>query len=802
VLDGNDVGGACGGDIGGSRRESGNANKDWRLSPYNGNVDGGALGGDIGGSRPESGNANEDWRLSPINMANGWSEVERLLRTLPLTECKRAEINGVSSAFGLTSTGGSSPQLIIGKSSRLSQSILQELNVAICGLPGYPPGFLYTSLQVGRNQIVKKHCDSRNMGLSVSFSLGKFTGGMLVVDDVPHYTCKTILQFDGRRPHYVTKFSGERISVVAYTHSLVGDASASDTKWLEDAAFPAKAAAISPPVQRIPVVLIARDDVKPAEPLAKRRMVTNLRPATSLVLTILYLFSGKAGIPNSFASACEQIGTLIGVEVCVVEFDFINSPDQDLLDDRVWNLIVANIKSRHYDAAIMAPPCDTHGCRRRDEYNVSELRDVTGPGIYGRSDLSPGDKDKVRKANLLGIRSSIAANLFISLGIPWLLEQPTQRTGRPHLFRFTEFTSLLSNALVLRRTFPQCHVGSKYMKETDIIMYKVKLSPVIFPESCTHKKIWYREVPSGRYYFAAHPTLKGKVESVKSTLWRDDLFSFKENSAMPWLTKAAASYPSELNMAFARSLVNAALDVNASRGSDVMKERLKEGPAAEIPEAGAAAGLGTPAEIPEAGAAGVSLPSTCNGATGPVEHTVRKTMEQPTPLRGTVDNRRKSEIAADFALGGLRNARMSVLKCPSIRASGSKISALAVAFLSGPANDLCYRNCLEAIGSKAPNAGPAEADLLKFRAIMCKALGVDPGSHCHSPMFPTEVFHVLLEAWRLDAKDPETEVAKWFQSGAPMGLSEVPKCCGIFPQTDEADSIPDVDIEARDPFKF
>ena len=130
------------------------------------------------------------------------------------------------------------------------------------------------------------------------------------------------------------------------------------------------------------------------------------------------------------------------------------------------------------------------------------------------------------------------------------------------------------------------------------------------------------------------------------------------------------------------------------------------------------------------------------------------------------------------------------------------MSALAVAFLSHPDNDLCFRQCLQAIGSKEVNAGPSNADLFKFRAILCKALGVDPNSHVQSSLFPTEVFHELLEAWRVDARDPETEVAKWFKRGAPMGLSEVPKCCGIFPQTDEVDAIPDVDIEARDPFKF
>jgi hypothetical protein len=67
------------------------------------------------------------------------------------------------------------------------------------------------------------------------------------------------------------------------------------------------------------------------------------------------------------------------------------------------------------------------------------------------------------------------------------------------------------------------------------------------------------------------------------------------------------------------------------------------------------------------------------------------------------------------------------------------MSALAVAFLSDPDNNKCYRDCLQAIGSKASDAGPSKEDLLKFRAIMCKSLGVDPNSHVFCADFPTEV---------------------------------------------------------------
>ena len=101
----------------------------------------------------------------------------------------------------------------------------------------------------------------------------------------------------------------------------------------------------------------------------------------------------------------------------------------------------------------------------------------------------------------------------------------------------------------------------------------------------------------------------------------------------------------------------------------------------------------------------------------------------------------------------------------------------------------------------AEHPGPSDANLEKFRSILCQHFG---GVQRTPPSveFPTDVFHQLLEAWRCDAGDPETEVAKWFIRGAPAGLAEVPVSCGIFPTTEEFEASPDLDFELRDPDEF
>ena len=74
---------------------------------------------------------------------------------------------------------------------------------------------------------------------------------------------------------------------------------------------------------------------------------------------ILYLFSGKRR-KTDLKSVLWEEGLNHSLEMNVTEFDIINDPSQDLLDDGVWETIQQDIKNRVYDLIVVSPPCATY----------------------------------------------------------------------------------------------------------------------------------------------------------------------------------------------------------------------------------------------------------------------------------------------------------------------------------------------------------------------------------------------------------------------------------------------------------
>jgi hypothetical protein len=69
----------------------------------------------------------------------------------------------------------------------------------------------------------------------------------------------------------------------------------------------------------------------------------------------------------------------------------------------------------------------------------------------------------------------------------------------------------------------------------------------------------------------------------------------------------------------------------------------------------------------------------------------------------------------------------------------------------------------------------------------------------YKPPKPTECCvadAVLLDHWQQAAKDPDTEAAQWLLHGAPAGITEPVKDCGIFPLYDP--SVDTADVDASD----
>jgi len=84
------------------------------------------------------------------------------------------------------------------------------------------PDYKFTSIQVNRNFIGQPHIDKGDHSYQYALALGDFCGGELVLetDDPEQLTAfetkRRLTKCDGRRPHWVTKYSGTRYSLIMY----------------------------------------------------------------------------------------------------------------------------------------------------------------------------------------------------------------------------------------------------------------------------------------------------------------------------------------------------------------------------------------------------------------------------------------------------------------------------------------------------------------------------------------------------------------------------------------------------------
>jgi hypothetical protein len=94
-----------------------------------------------------------------------------------------------------------------------------KINAAITEAIGDTP-FEWGSLQINIDSVSKVHVDKNNVGPSMIFLLGEFTGGAFRMEgstgkfDVSGEG----LFIDGSKPHYSEPFKGTRVSVVAFLH--------------------------------------------------------------------------------------------------------------------------------------------------------------------------------------------------------------------------------------------------------------------------------------------------------------------------------------------------------------------------------------------------------------------------------------------------------------------------------------------------------------------------------------------------------------------------------------------------------
>lgn len=83
------------------------------------------------------------------------------------------------------------------------------------------PDLIYNTIQVNKNVQCIPHKDSLNVGSSVIFTLGDFTGGRLFVDGEAIDIYRKPFSFNGyEQTHWTEPFNGDRYSFIYYQSPL------------------------------------------------------------------------------------------------------------------------------------------------------------------------------------------------------------------------------------------------------------------------------------------------------------------------------------------------------------------------------------------------------------------------------------------------------------------------------------------------------------------------------------------------------------------------------------------------------
>jgi hypothetical protein len=147
----------------------------------------------------------------------------------------RKAIHGKGTAVGATYEP-SGPRM--GYWTRRNYKLVIKINKAIKDAVGEIP-FEWGSLQINVDSVSDVHVDRNNVGPSVIFLLGDFTGGVFRVADSSIKLDATGhgLFIDGSKPHYSEPFTGSRVSVVAFLHTETTSLSAKDQTYLRYLGF-------------------------------------------------------------------------------------------------------------------------------------------------------------------------------------------------------------------------------------------------------------------------------------------------------------------------------------------------------------------------------------------------------------------------------------------------------------------------------------------------------------------------------------------------------------------------------------
>ena len=257
--------------------------------------------------------------------------------------------------------------------------------------------------------------------------------------------------------------------------------------------------------------------------------------------TALHLFSGPASRDDGLAAALRGHGWNC------IDFDSVNSVDDDLANDEVWERIFEAIRRGLIQFVWMGPPCTSFSPARRHQPGPRAVRDAANPRGLPRQHLTQAEVEQVRLANYFVVQCGRAAVLAHECKVGFAIENPTPWNDPrcASMFDFQEIAGLRELPGVEFLDFDQCTMGAGSAKPTRIVYCGIQISG--WSRQCDHRPRYhwceYKDAsghPVGEWQWGAHPKM------VRS-----------RGLDGSWASKAAAAYPSDMNKAIAQAIKDA-----------------------------------------------------------------------------------------------------------------------------------------------------------------------------------------------------------------------------------------------------
>ena len=251
---------------------------------------------------------------------------------------------------------------------------------------------------------------------------------------------------------------------------------------------------------------------------------------------VLHLFAGKAGRTDGLAAS------LTAENIRCLEIDILNdATGQDILNEKVFNTILAMAEKGEFIGGVFGIPCSTCSIVRFLAGGPRPVRNRRSDHLHGRPDLTPQERREVQLANEMVRRSILLAKAIARTGGEVLFENPSDRGGvndadpkvrdiyqqewanHVPLWTLPEMQRLAMDLGLRKVTFPQCGLGSKFEKMTTL-WYTAGLANELEDLHiciCLHRS--HKEVARGK------------------------------RTATKWKSAEAAAYPARMNALIART---------------------------------------------------------------------------------------------------------------------------------------------------------------------------------------------------------------------------------------------------------